>query len=80
MSTPQERPAPDNSSANSDDTYAPRPKNAGDLYPTIPSAKNNTGRLSRPALYAFLAPPQNPDEIGRLSHFRVLDRLGSGGM
>lgn len=30
--------------------------------------------------YAFLAPPQGPDEIGRLDHYRVLRVLGEGGM
>jgi WD40 repeat protein/tRNA A-37 threonylcarbamoyl transferase component Bud32 len=29
---------------------------------------------------ALLAPPQGPDEIGRLAHFRVLRLLGQGGM
>jgi hypothetical protein len=28
----------------------------------------------------FLAPPQGPDELGRLGHFRVLEVLGRGGM
>jgi serine/threonine protein kinase len=31
-------------------------------------------------LYDFLAPPQKPDEIGRLGPYRVLRVLGSGGM
>ena len=26
----------------------------------------------------FLAPPQKPDELGRLAHFRVLKQLGAG--
>ena len=30
--------------------------------------------------YAFLAPTQAPDEIGRLAHYRVLKVLGQGGM
>jgi serine/threonine protein kinase/WD40 repeat protein len=30
--------------------------------------------------YAFLAPPQGPDEMGRLGPYRVLKVLGSGGM
>ena len=32
-----------------------------------------------PAL-AFLAPPQEPDEIGRLGPYRILKKLGAGGM
>jgi WD40 repeat protein/serine/threonine protein kinase len=31
-------------------------------------------------IYAFLAPPQAPDEIGRLGPYRVLQVLGAGGM
>ena len=30
--------------------------------------------------FAFLAPPQRPDEIGRLGEYRVLKLLGKGGM
>ncbi len=30
--------------------------------------------------YSFLAPAQNPDEIGRIGSFRVLEVLGAGGM
>lgn len=33
-----------------------------------------------PELCRFLAPPQRPDEIGRLGPYRVLQVLGSGGM
>src|SRR4029077_19218151 len=33
-----------------------------------------------PGCYDFLAPPQAPDEIGRLGPYRVLDVLGAGGM
>src|SRR4051794_6987684 len=28
----------------------------------------------------FLSPPLQPDEIGRLAHYRVLKELGRGGM
>jgi len=28
----------------------------------------------------FLAPPEKPDEIGRLAHYRVFKQLGAGGM
>src|SRR5262245_46749509 len=30
--------------------------------------------------FDFLAPPQKPDEIGRLGSYRVLSTLGAGGM
>src|ERR1700721_2118875 len=30
--------------------------------------------------FAFLAPPERPDEIGRLGEYRVLKLLGKGGM
>ena len=33
-----------------------------------------------PAGFSFLAPPEQPDEIGRLGHYRVLKLLGHGGM
>jgi serine/threonine protein kinase len=32
------------------------------------------------AAFDFLAPPQAPDEIGRLGPYRVLEVLGQGGM
>jgi serine/threonine protein kinase len=31
-------------------------------------------------VYSFLAPPEDPDEIGRLGGYRVLQVLGNGGM
>jgi eukaryotic-like serine/threonine-protein kinase len=34
----------------------------------------------RPETFAFLSPPQGPDEIGWLAHYRVLRVLGKGGM
>src|SRR5580704_7543180 len=30
--------------------------------------------------FAFLAAPEQPDEIGRLGPFRILEELGTGGM
>jgi hypothetical protein len=33
-----------------------------------------------PSPLSFLAPAQRPDEIGRLANYRVLKRLGAGGM
>ena len=42
----------------------------------IPTGK----RTAQEAPAKSLAPPQQPGEIGRLAHFRVLQELGSGGM
>src|SRR5262249_28048145 len=41
-----------------------------------------TGAAGEPTktFWGFLAPPQNPDEIGRLGPYRILKVLGSGGM
>src|SRR5262249_60596994 len=33
-----------------------------------------------PELYDFLAPPQQPGELGRIGNYRALKILGSGGM
>jgi hypothetical protein len=35
---------------------------------------------AEPPSLGFLAPPQEPDELGRLGHYRVLRLLGQGGM
>jgi WD40 repeat protein len=35
---------------------------------------------AEPPSLGFLAPPQQPDELGRLGHYRVLRLLGQGGM
>jgi WD40 repeat protein/serine/threonine protein kinase len=43
----------------------------GTYHPEEPAAKD---------LYDFLAPPQAPDELGRLGPYRVLQVLGTGGM
>src|SRR4051812_16155442 len=36
--------------------------------------------VAKKETYAFLAPPQQPDELGRLGPYRVLAVLGAGGM
>ena len=36
--------------------------------------------MSNAAKYPFLAPPENPDELGRMGIYRVLKLLGEGGM
>jgi WD40 repeat protein/serine/threonine protein kinase len=47
------------------------------LPATMPSAAEAS---PEPRPYSFLAPPQQPDEIGRLGPYRVLQVLGTGGM
>jgi serine/threonine protein kinase len=52
---------------------------------TEPTAETASGPGSfepqtRTELTAFLAPPQAPDELGRLGPYRVLQVLGAGGM
>jgi serine/threonine protein kinase len=49
---------------------------------TLPPARRGTanGESLAPELYDFLAPPQAPDEIGRLGAYRILKVLGVGGM
>jgi serine/threonine protein kinase len=44
------------------------------------SATGSPGKGPASELYDFLAPPQNPDELGRLGPYRVLKVLGAGGM
>jgi hypothetical protein len=50
--------------------------------PGTPGGDQPRSASTRPADEAgiFLAPPQGPDEIGRLAQFRVLRVLGRGGM
>jgi hypothetical protein len=50
----------------------PRPEQAGETH----------GGATEPAAFSlgFLAPPQQPDELGRLGQYRVLRVLGQGGM
>jgi hypothetical protein len=46
-----------------------------------PATKPAEPRKDRTAeVYAYLAPPQGPDEIGRLGGYRVLRMIGAGGM
>ena len=46
---------------------------------TAPSDLDSVG-LAPPKDYPFLAPPQEPDELGRLGPYRVLKVLGAGAM
>src|SRR5262245_26989543 len=56
----------------------------GDAKTLLPEpTRRDTSKPSpavSPELYDFLAPPQAPDELGRLGGYRVLKVLGSGGM
>ena len=49
---------------------------AGEQTPKTPVDRDGLG----PPSLGFLAPPQQPDEAGRLGHYRVLRLLGQGGM
>src|SRR5262245_478424 len=54
--------------------------------PDDPSSSPSSREISFEAATAgreefdFLAPPQEPDEIGRLGNYRILEELGTGGM
>jgi serine/threonine protein kinase len=50
----------------------PRPEPSGET-------QDGATEIEPPSL-EFLAPPQQPDELGRLGHYRVLRLLGQGGM
>jgi hypothetical protein len=52
------------------------PAAAQDTAPTLP----DSFELPPPPDYPFLAPPQGPDEMGRLGPYRVLKVLGTGAM
>jgi hypothetical protein len=59
-----------------------RPRGEGQSTTSDSDAPSEEGEASASAAgsYAFLAPPQEPDEIGRLGPYRVLRLLGAGGM
>src|SRR5579863_4659612 len=53
---------------------------AGDAQ-TTPSVSGHVPQALPPsANFPFLAPPQKPDELGRLGPYRILGVLGAGGM
>ncbi|WP_439622634.1 protein kinase domain-containing protein [Gemmata sp.] len=54
----------------------PTPTSSGADRPSPP----RQGRAPEPRAYPFLQPPVEPDEIGRVGHYRVLHLLGAGGM
>ena len=47
---------------------------------TTPADAVSVAELKPSRLYDFLAPPQQPGELGRLGTYRALEVLGSGGM
>ncbi len=49
------------------------------IPPTHPG-EGPPGEPAAPDAYAFLAPPQQPGELGRLGPYRILKVLGEGGM
>jgi serine/threonine protein kinase len=53
---------------------------AGPAARGVPTASYQAAGTPASELYAFLAPSQAPDEIGRLGSYRVLQVLGAGGM
>ena len=61
----------------SDHTRAAIPDDAG---PTTVLPEQEPRQPITEALYDFLAPPQQPGELGRLGGYRVMKVLGSGGM
>src|SRR4051812_42343469 len=76
--------------AESNDTFIPshkRKTNVGFHSPTPAHVKadGDAPTLLRstapaPVGLAFLKPPQQPGELGRIANYRVLGHLGSGGM
>ncbi len=62
-------------------TLAVGPKAAPSLSLAAAPAASAVAEAPVPAgAFPFLRPPQAPDEIGRLGHYRVLRLLGRGGM
>jgi serine/threonine protein kinase len=55
---------------------ATQPSAAEDTAPAL----SDSLQLAPPPDYPFLAPPQDPDELGRLGPYRVLKVLGTGAM
>src|SRR5579871_4484645 len=59
-------------------TSGPANGSVSDARTFVPSTSETDPES--PTLYDFLAPAEQPDEIGRLGSYRVLKVLGSGGM
>jgi endogenous inhibitor of DNA gyrase (YacG/DUF329 family) len=56
------------------------PKNLGSVIQGIALSAYEQMQANAKETFDFLAPPQQPDELGRLGHYRVLKKLGAGGM
>jgi serine/threonine protein kinase len=48
--------------------------------PAQPLANAQPAPAAAPAFLDFLEPPQQPGDLGRLGHYRVLAKIGAGGM
>jgi serine/threonine protein kinase len=57
-----------------------QPPIASPAAETTTDGKSETAQRTRPEQCSFLAPPEGPDELGRLGGYRVLRILGAGGM
>lgn len=78
-------PAPGSSSGSGTTGAAARASGQPTLHPRAaaedtPAALPDSLQLAPSPDYPFLAPPQEPDELGRLGPYRVLKVLGAGGM
>jgi len=86
MSEPKFKYTSDNVTPDGKVTADPAPKSGPELSspteivePTIQSGAHKTV-ITDLSQIAFLRPPRGPDEIGRLGGYRVLKKLGEGGM
>jgi serine/threonine protein kinase len=58
----------------------PAPERPGDNREPISDLPDPVPDAAATELYDFLAPPESPDELGRLGPYRILQVLGTGGM
>jgi serine/threonine protein kinase len=59
---------------------APTPERTEAAMPRRLTPQNAPAVTTSPALYPFLQPPVEEDELGRLGNYRIFSLLGSGGM
>ncbi|HXG13449.1 MAG TPA: protein kinase [Gemmataceae bacterium] len=62
------------------DLDTPPPSDADDGAPRPAVPRTDPAADINPELYDFLAPPQQPGELGRIGNYRCLKVLGCGGM